>query len=124
MNAARPVHAIIAIGKPAACATITGIAPFSTSPAKVIAAALAPPARATLDIPILPEPTARGSKPRIRPTITPIGIEPTMYAPTIRSASIIIACTLRRKQYSRLGLTCGGHSLKKLFGGDSLKKSG
>src|ERR1019366_4522000 len=89
INAAIPVHATTAIGNPAACATTTGIAPFSTSPQNVIAAALPPPARATLDVPILPEPTARGSKPSIRPTITPVGIEPTIYAPTIRSASLI-----------------------------------
>src|SRR5260370_21140934 len=85
INATSPVHAIVWIGNPAALATTTGIAPFSTSPANVIAAALIPPARATLEVPIFPDPTVRGSKPRIRPTITPVGIEPTKHARTITS---------------------------------------
>src|SRR5579864_8181264 len=56
-NAASPTHATVACGKPIARATTTGIAPFSTSPANVIAAALIPPARATLVVPIFLDPT-------------------------------------------------------------------
>src|ERR1017187_8971717 len=113
INAATPVHATTAIGNPAACATTTGIAPFSTSPQNVIAAALPPPARATLDVPILPEPTARGSKPSIRPTITPVGIEPTIYAPNIRSASII-AFVANPQHYRWSGLAFRRRFTKKI----------
>ena len=55
------------------------MAPFRRSPAKVIAAAPRPAARATLVIPILPEPTARGSKPNRRPTRIPTGTDPIRY---------------------------------------------
>ena len=41
-----------------------------------VTAATLPPARATLVIPTLPEPTARGSNPNARPTSTPTGIDP------------------------------------------------
>src|SRR5580704_1669961 len=88
-NAASATHASVPGGSPSIRATATGTAPFNTSPKKVSAAALAPPARATLVMPILPEPTARGSKPRSFPTITPKGIEPIRYERAINVPNVI-----------------------------------
>src|SRR5215472_8533319 len=87
-KAASAIHASSEGKNPNARAAATGSAPLRTSPAKVKAAALEPPARATLVIPIFPEPTARGSKPRRRPTMTPNGIDPIRYAAIIMSAKL------------------------------------
>src|SRR5579885_385155 len=89
-NAARAIQANSVVANPIPAATATGIAPFRISPTKVSAAAPLPPARTTLVIPILPEPTARGSKPRRRPTMTPNGIDPARYDATIMRAKLII----------------------------------
>ena len=83
--------------KPAIRATSTGIIPLSKSPANVIAPAPLPPARVTLVIPILPEPTPRGSKPKARPTSTPTGIDPNRYA-AMKSSAMLNKCGLSRER--------------------------
>ncbi len=75
-NAAKATIASAPGARPATRPIITGRRPLRKSPAKVRAAGVLPPARATLVMPTLPEPTDRGSNPNARPTRTPTGIEP------------------------------------------------
>src|SRR5215469_9608405 len=102
-KAASAIHASWDGKNPSARAAATGTAPLRTSPAKVKAAAPDPPARATLVIPIFPEPTARGSKPRSRPTMTPNGIDPIRYAAIIMSAKLNNLRILGRKMVGVTG---------------------
>jgi hypothetical protein len=76
-KAANPTRASSAgIGPTTSRANSTGKNPLRTSAPNVTAAGILPPARATLVVPMFPEPVARGSKPQARPTNTPTGIAP------------------------------------------------